>query len=88
METLTLVAVVTFCNISCFVLGSKMCQKTSKKTKTSKVKEVKLPSINPLKAIKEHQSKKAAEKEQSRIETIMQNIEKYDGTSRGQEDVG
>lgn len=82
MEALAIIALVSFFNISCFIIGAKVGQKVSKD------ETIELPSVNPMKAIREHQNKKAAEKEQSKIETIMQNIEKYDGTSRGQEDVG
>ena len=81
METLLILVTGTLC-IVCFFIGAKVGQKVSNG------EAVELPSVNPLKVIKEHQNKKEAEKEQSRIETIMQNIEKYDGTSRGQEDVG
>ena len=82
METFLLIlATGTLC-IVCFFIGAKVGQNVSKG------ETVELPSVNPLKAIREHQNKKMAEQEQSKIETIMQNIEKYDGTSRGQEDVG
>lgn len=41
------------------------------------------PSIVPKKEVKN----KEAEMERHRMEMILSNIEKYDGTSRGQEDV-
>jgi hypothetical protein len=53
----------------------------------SKGEEVKLPNINPLEAYRERTAKKEAEMEQDRIDTIMRNIEGYDGTGKGQEDV-
>ena len=81
MEGLLILVTGTLC-IVCIFIGAKLGQKVSNG------ETVELPSVNPLKAIREHQNKKAAEQEQSKIETIMQNIEKYDGTSRGQEDVG
>ena len=43
--------------------------------------------LNPVKAIKEHKASKEAKVEQDRISTILQNIENYDGTANGQEDV-
>jgi hypothetical protein len=47
-----------------------------------------LPKVpNPVKAIKEHKASKEAKAEQDRISTILQNIENYDGTANGQEDV-
>lgn len=69
-------------NIVCFVIGAKVGQKVSKG------EPVELPNVNPMEAIRTHQSKKEAEKEQDKFDTIMQNIECYDGTSKGQKDVG
>lgn len=82
METTILILVTGTLCIVCFFIGAKVGQKARNG------EAVELPSVNPLKGIREHQNRKAAEREQSKIETIMQNIEKYDGTSRGQEDVG
>ena len=56
------------------------------------------PTLNPVTVIKQHkkdkleeyrekQSKEQAELELARLEVIMNNIEAYDGTARGQEDV-
>ena len=82
MELAILILLVTFCNLGCFIIGTNVGQKVNKG------EDVELPSISPLKAVREHRERKVAEKEQSKIETIIQNIEKYDGTARGQEDVG
>lgn len=42
---------------------------------------------NPAKAYEEYKSKKEAKAEQDKIETILRNIENYDGTGFGQMDV-
>ena len=55
--------------------------------KVAKGEEIELPSVNPVEVIREHKAKKEAEWEQSRIDTILRNVEAYDGTSYGQEDV-
>lgn len=68
-------------NALCFVLGAKVGQTVSKG------ETVKMPDLNPINAIREHNDKKEAEMEQDRFNTIMRNIENYDGTGRGQEDV-
>lgn len=85
METAILIAIVGALNIVCFFIGAKVGQTVSKGER------IETPELNPVKAIKEHQERKAAEKEhekeQSRIDTIMRNIEAYDGTTRNQEDV-
>ena len=69
-------------NIVCFVIGAKIGQTIVKGER------VELPNINPLKAIRENQAKKKVEIEQDKLSKIMRNIERYDGTSKGQQDVG
>ena len=68
-------------NIACFIIGAKVGQTVSKG------EPIETPTVNPIKAYKEHEAKKEAQMEQKRIDTIMRNIEGYDGTGRGQEDV-
>ena len=80
MEVL-LLAVFGAVNIFCFMLGAKVGQAVSKGEK------VELPTINPMEAIKEHKAKQRAEEEMDKLNTIMSNIESYDGTSNGQRDV-
>lgn len=80
MEIL-LILTVSILNVGCFFVGAKVGQKVVKG------EEVELPSINPLKAYREAQERKQAEKEAEINETIMHNIEVYDGTSAGQKDV-
>lgn len=81
MEVLLLL-VTGVVNLLCFAIGAKLGQTVVKG------KEIKLPSINPMDAIRTHNEKKKAEIEQDKFETIMRNIECYDGTGKGQEDVG
>ena len=81
MEILLALAVGTLC-IACFLIGAKVGQKVSKG------EAIEMHSVNPIKAVKEHKEHKEAEMEQNKLDTIMRNIERYDGTSRGQEDVG
>lgn len=80
MEVLTL-AVFGAVNIFCFMIGAKVGQQVAKG------EAVRLPSVNPLEAIREHQNKREAEREQDRIDIIMGNVESYDGTPNGQRDV-
>lgn len=80
MEALLLL-VMGATNILCFMVGARVGQKVTKG------EEVELPSVNPMDAIREHQEKKEAQREQDRVDTILRNIEGYDGTSYGQEDV-
>mgnify|MGYP003299053505 CR=1 FL=1 len=68
-------------NITCFLIGVKTAQKVIKG------EEVKLPELNPLKAYREAQDRKEAEREAERRAIIMQNIDNYDGTGANQKDV-
>ena len=68
-------------NVVCFFVGAKVGQKVVKG------EPIELPSINPMEAIREKQDKREAEREQRKLDTILQNIETYDGTGNGQKDV-
>ena len=80
MEVLLLL-VMGMTNIFCFMIGAKVGQKVVKG------EEVKLPTLDPMKAYREHQERKEAQAEQDRIDVIMKNIDSYDGTGNGQKDV-
>ena len=78
--TATACVVAAMC-IVCFLVGAKVGQTVSKG------EDIKLPTINPIEAYREHEQKREARAEQERIEAIMRNIESYDGTGDRQEDV-
>lgn len=80
MDIVLVVAVGAMC-IACFMVGAKVGQTVSKG------EDIKLPTVNPLEAYREHEQRKAAKDEQERVETILQNIEAYNGTADGQRDV-
>jgi hypothetical protein len=77
-----LYAVIGVLNIACFVIGAKIGQAVVKGEK------VETPNLNPFKAYREREARKKAEMKQDKLDTVLRNIERYDGTSRGQEDVG
>lgn len=84
---IALVMVATACAVAamcivCFLVGAKVGQTVSKG------EDIKLPTMNPIEAYREHEQRKEARAEQDRMETIMRNIETYDGTGEGQQDVG
>lgn len=81
METILIILVTGTLNAVCFFIGAKIGQMTKKG------ESIQLPSIDPIKAIREREDRKEAEREADRIEVILQNIENYDGTDRGQKDV-
>lgn len=81
METAITIAIIGVMNILSFAVGAKVGQRVSKG------QPVEIPLPNPIRAIQEHKSAREAKQERDRYETIMRNIERYDGTSNGQEDV-
>lgn len=80
MEVLLVMAVGLLCMAS-FLMGAKLGQTVTKG------EEIKVPSVNPMQAVREHKAKKEAEMKQNEFDKILQNIDKYDGTGKGQEDV-
>lgn len=80
MDWITILVTGVLCLV-CFVTGAKVGQKVVKG------EEIETPTINPMKVYRERQAKKEAEFEQNKLDTLIRNIDRYDGTSRGQEDV-
>ena len=78
MEVVMVLAIGFVC-MACFFMGAKVGQKVVKG------EPVELP--NPVKAIEKHQAEKEAKYEQSRRDVILRNIDNYDGTEYGQEEV-
>ena len=77
----TLILAVGFVCMASFLMGAKVGQTVAKG------EEIKTPTVNPVKVVQEHQAKKEAEMERHRMEVILNNIESYDGTAKGQNDV-
>jgi hypothetical protein len=63
------------------MIGAKVGQAVSKGEK------VELPNIDPMKAARERQDRREAEKKQEQIDAIMRNIDTYNGTAEGQTDI-
>jgi len=80
--------VVIILSIGIVCCMSFMCGTMTRQRKTSR-KAIKIP--NPVKAIKEHNEEKKAfedyKKETEIYNTILNNIDNYDGTSRGQKEI-
>ena len=71
-------------NVICFVLGARVGQKVMR---GDPVEFVKFPTINPSEIIQQKRERREAQEEQDKVSVILQNIERYDGTSMGQKDV-
>lgn len=80
MEILTIAVTGALC-IVCFFIGAKVGQTVSKG------EDIKVPELNPMKLYREHQGRKEAEREQNKLDALLHNIEVYDGTSAGQQDI-
>lgn len=80
MEVLHLL-VMAMANIICFMVGAKVGQAVSKG------EDVKLPTLNPVEIYKTHKENKAAEAEMNRLDAVLQNLESYNGTEAGQQDI-
>lgn len=80
-ETVLILSIFVISNIFCFIIGARVGQKVIKG------ETVEIPKFEPVKAIKEHREEKAAQAEQEKIDTIMQNIEGYNGSEFGQKEV-
>lgn len=81
IATICLIAVVSTLNAVCFFIGAKTGQKVQKG------EEIKLPTLNPMEFVQKHREQREAEAEKNRYDTILRNIDRYDGTGSGQEDV-
>ncbi len=81
MEVLLILTVGALC-IGCFCIGAKVGQTVSKG------EALELPSVNPFEAHRKREAQAEAQMERDKYDTIMRNIENYDGTGRNQEDVG
>ena len=78
---LMLLVIMTASNIVCLVMGAKIGQQVAK----GQTVKVDLP--NPVAAIKEHREEAQAAVKQSQVEAILRNIDRYDGSSFGQEEI-
>ena len=84
METIILIISIGIINILCFFIGAKVGQKV---VKGEEIKAPDISKLNPMNIQKKREEKYEVEKEKSKLETILRNIERYDGTDTGQEDV-
>ena len=81
MESIILVIVTGCMCIWSFVIGAKVGQAVRNGEK------VETPTVNPMEAYRQHKAQQEAETEKNRIDTILRNIDNYNGTAYGQEEV-
>lgn len=81
MELLSVIALVSFFNICSFIIGAKIGQKVNRG------ESIELPRIEPKNPIKTFNENKEAKKEQERNRIIAENIDTYNGTPYGQQEL-
>lgn len=81
MDVVLLLAIASLSNIACFFIGAKVGQTVSKG------ETIETPTVNPMEVYRKNQAQKEADRKRERYDTILRNIDKYDGTGYGQEEV-
>ena len=83
MEALLIIMATALVCVCCFIIGAKVGQTVRKG------EDIEMP--HPVKSWQEEHARKAAEREakreQDKLNTILQNIDSYDGTGQNQKDV-
>ena len=82
MNELLLVASVCLSNIACLIVGVKVGQKAHR---GEDIRMVNLP--NPIEKVQSFKVSQEKKKEQEAVETMLYNIDVYDGTGMGQKDI-
>ena len=80
MDVLLLVVFICLSNIACLIVGVKVGQKAYRG------EEIKLP--NPVAKVQSFKDSQEYKKEQEALDTMLYNIDVYDGTGMGQKDIG
>lgn len=80
MEVLLLVVFICLSNIACLIVGAKIGQKVNRG------EEIILPV--PVAKVQSSKDSQEYKKEQEALDTMLHNIDVYDGTSLGQKDIG
>lgn len=81
METIILVMLMGVMNLLAFLIGARVGQKVVNK------EPIELPTINPITLYKEHKDKEEMSKEQEKLNTMLDNINNYDGSSANQKEI-
>ena len=80
MDVLLLVVFICLTSIACLIVGVKVGQKAYRG------EEIKLP--NPVAKVQSFKDSQEFKKEQEALDTMLYNIDVYDGTGLGQKDIG
>lgn len=78
-DTIMLITITTLLNMCCFLLGARIRQKVDKG------EDIEIPK--PIKTIQEFNANREVQKEIERDRVINENIDNYNGTPLGQQDI-
>jgi hypothetical protein len=81
MDVLLLVVFISLSNFICLVVGVKVGQKAYRG------EDIKMKLPNPVEKVKTFRESQETKKEQEAVETMLYNIDVYDGTGLGQRDI-
>lgn len=81
METILIILITSALNVVCFFIGAKVGQTVSNGERLS------LPRIDATRPLREREERKELKAYNDRKNAILRNIDKYDGTSNGQEEI-
>lgn len=81
MEIMCLIALTTLLNLCSFIAGAKIGQKVVRG------QEIETPKFEPLKTVQEWNKNKEIKKEEERTKIIAENIDSYNGTPYGQQEI-
>lgn len=80
-DTILLISIIALINVLSFTIGAKVGQKVVRH------EPIELPKLEPVKAVKEFNERREVNKEQERDKIIAANIDAYNGTPYGQQDI-
>lgn len=81
METVIIIIAVGAMCIASFFVGAHVGNRVSKD------EPIELPKVDPMQVIRDKNTRAEAKAKQAEIDTILRNIDRYDGTAEGQEDI-
>lgn len=76
-----MVCVIGIMNSLCFIIGARVGQKVVKQ------EEIKIPTINPVKVVQDISESRELNREAERNRIIAENIDNYNGTEIGQQNI-
>lgn len=81
METVIIIIAVGAMCIASFFVGAHVGNKVSKD------EPIELPKVDPMKVIRQKNERAEVKAKQAEVDAVLRNINRYNGTAEGQEDI-